>query len=52
MAEITMISIDKLYPHPDNPRKHIGDVTELGYEMSGEEREMQQGTHKVFQSEE
>lgn len=29
MAEITMISIDKLNPHPDNPRKHIGDVTEL-----------------------
>lgn len=23
------ISIDKLYPHPDNPRKDLGDLTEL-----------------------
>lgn len=29
MAEIVMISVDKIYPHPDNPRKDIGDVTEL-----------------------
>lgn len=29
MAEIVMISVDQIYPHPDNPRKDIGDVTEL-----------------------
>ena len=27
--EIQYISIDKLYPHPDNPRKDLGDLTEL-----------------------
>ena len=27
--KITYISVDKLHPHPDNPRKEIGDVTEL-----------------------
>lgn len=26
---ITMINIDQLVPHPDNPRKNIGDLTEL-----------------------
>lgn len=26
---LTMIAIEKLHPHPDNPRKVIGDVTEL-----------------------
>ena len=29
MAEILYIPIDKLNPHPDNPRKEIGDVSEL-----------------------
>ena len=29
MAEIVMIPIDKLNAHPDNPRRHVGDVTEL-----------------------
>lgn len=29
MNTITMISIDKLQPHPDNPRKAIGDLQEL-----------------------
>lgn len=29
MAQIVMIPVEKLYPHPDNPRKNIGDVTEL-----------------------
>lgn len=29
MKNIEMISIDKLMPHPDNPRKNLGDVTEL-----------------------
>lgn len=23
------ISIEKLYPHPDNPRKDLGDLSEL-----------------------
>lgn len=26
---ITMLPIDCLYPHPDNPRREVGDVTEL-----------------------
>lgn len=26
---IQMISIDRMYPHPDNPRKDLGDITEL-----------------------
>lgn len=29
MNNITYISIDKLHPHPDNPRKSLGDLTEL-----------------------
>ena len=29
MNELTMINIDELYPHPDNPRKNIGDIEEL-----------------------
>ena len=29
MSEIVMIPINKLYPHPDNPRKDLGDLTEL-----------------------
>lgn len=29
MNTITYISIDKLHPHPDNPRKSLGDLTEL-----------------------
>lgn len=28
-SKITYISVDKLHPHPDNPRKDIGDITEL-----------------------
>ena len=28
-GELTWISIDKLFPHPDNPRKELGDLTEL-----------------------
>lgn len=27
--ELVYISIDKLFPHPDNPRKELGDLTEL-----------------------
>ena len=27
--KITYISVDKLHPHPDNPRKEIGDVTQV-----------------------
>ena len=29
MNEITMIPIERLYSHPDNPRKELGDLTEL-----------------------
>ena len=29
MNNIQMISIDLLHPHPDNPRKELGDLTEL-----------------------
>ncbi len=29
MADIVMIPIDKLNPHPDNPRKELGDLSEL-----------------------
>ena len=28
-AELSMIEIEKIHPHPDNPRKNIGDVSEL-----------------------
>lgn len=27
--QITYIDIDQIYPHPDNPRKDLGDLTEL-----------------------
>ncbi|MBQ6946765.1 MAG: ParB/RepB/Spo0J family partition protein [Clostridia bacterium] len=27
--KIVMLSVDKLYPHPDNPRKDLGDLSEL-----------------------
>ncbi len=27
--EIVMINVANIYPHPDNPRKDVGDVTEL-----------------------
>ena len=29
MAEIVMLPVDRIYPHPDNPRKDVGDVSEL-----------------------
>lgn len=29
MAEIVMIPVTQIHPHPKNPRKNIGDVTEL-----------------------
>ena len=29
MQKIELISIDRLHPHPDNPRKNLGDLTEL-----------------------
>ena len=28
-SKLQMIPTDKLHPHPDNPRKVIGDVSEL-----------------------
>ncbi len=27
--KLTMLPVDKLHPHPDNPRKELGDLTEL-----------------------
>lgn len=27
--ELTMLPVADIYPHPDNPRKDVGDVTEL-----------------------
>lgn len=29
MQKIVYISVDQLHPHPDNPRKNLGDLTEL-----------------------
>ena len=29
MAEITYLPIERLHPHPDNPRKDLGDLSEL-----------------------
>ena len=29
VKEIVYLPIAELYPHPDNPRKDVGDVTEL-----------------------
>lgn len=29
MEKIIYISVDQLHPHPDNPRKNLGDLTEL-----------------------
>lgn len=28
-SKLQMIQVEKLHPHPQNPRKVIGDVTEL-----------------------
>lgn len=28
-GELVYIPIEKLFPHPDNPRKELGDLTEL-----------------------
>ena len=28
-GQLVYLPLDKLHPHPDNPRKEIGDVTEL-----------------------
>lgn len=29
MSEMIYLPVDRLYPHPDNPRKDLGDLTEL-----------------------
>ncbi|MBO6266791.1 MAG: ParB/RepB/Spo0J family partition protein [Synergistaceae bacterium] len=29
MAEYTMIPVERIFPHPDNPRKDLGDLSEL-----------------------
>ena len=28
-TNVTMIPVAQLHPHPDNPRKDLGDITEL-----------------------
>lgn len=28
-TKVTMIPVAQLHPHPDNPRKDLGDITEL-----------------------
>lgn len=28
-SELRMVSLDRLHPHPDNPRRELGDLTEL-----------------------
>ena len=33
MAQIEMIPVSQLWPHPDNPRKDIGDVSELSHSI-------------------
>ena len=35
MADITMIPINQIRNHPDNPRKDVGDVTELAESIKG-----------------
>ena len=29
MSELTYIPVSELYPHPDNPRTNLGDLSEL-----------------------
>ena len=41
---IQNIAIEKPHEHPDNPRRDIGDVTEL----SDEEKAYKDGTHELF----
>lgn len=43
--QIVWIPAEKLFPHPDNPRRDLGD---LGYEMSDEERALMDGTSDVY----
>ena len=31
--EVVKIRVENIYPHPDNPRKDLGDVTELAESM-------------------
>ena len=38
MADITYIPIRQLHPHPDNPRKELGDLSELGGQHQGKRR--------------
>lgn len=28
-SQMVYLSIDELFPHPDNPRRELGDLTEL-----------------------
>ena len=37
------LPVDRLYPHPDNPRKDVG------YSVSDEENKLLSGTHEEYQ---
>lgn len=57
MADITYIPIRQLYPHPDNPRKELGDLSELAASIKENgvyqnltviPGHLQDGTHQLF----
>ncbi len=60
-TKITMLPVAELHPHRDNPRKELGDLTELAESIkvngvmqnltvipSDEEREYINGTHSAY----
>lgn len=49
------LNVNKLHPHPDNPRKDLGDLTELaksikviGCTMAAEKMELLDGSHRLY----
>ncbi len=36
-TNVTMIPVAQLHPHPDNPRKDLGDITELTASIKDDE---------------
>lgn len=40
--ELTMLPVSAIYPHPDNPLKDVGDVTELADSIK------KRGIHPLF----
>jgi len=40
--KLTMLPVSAIYPHPDNPRKDVGDVTELADSIK------KRGIHPLF----